>query len=330
VAGAEVALRPDRGPADGLATTAATDPARPLWRFEFRKPLASPSQPFELVAQRQVGWGELPWGRVAGAALAIGALLGALAAWRAQAQARRRAEELLRLGQLARLNTLGELAAGMAHELNQPLTAVLAATQAARRLLDDDPPELDESRAAMQHAVAQAGRASAVVARLRRLVERPDAGPASQTLVLAEVVREVLDLLEPECRRRAVPPRLQLGAGTSPAVRADPVALQQIVHNLVMNALQALERVPAAERSLLLQIGTDGADAVLGVTDSGPGIPPEALPRVFEPFFTTREGGLGLGLSLSETLALGLGGSLAAASASSPRGATFTLWLPLA
>ena len=88
--------------------------------------------------------------------------------------ARQRAEELLRLGQVARLNTLGELAAGMAHELNQPLTALLSSTQAAQRLLADDPPDLDTAQTAMARAVEQARRASTVVGRLRRLVERPD------------------------------------------------------------------------------------------------------------------------------------------------------------
>jgi len=140
------------------------------WRFEFHKHLATDSQPFDVHAVRQVGWGELPWAWMLAWAAGIGALLWALqAAWHQRAQ-RRRAEELLRLGQVARLNTLGELAAGMAHELNQPLTAVLANAQAARRLLDEDPPELDTARHAMAQAAEQARRASTVVGRLRRAV----------------------------------------------------------------------------------------------------------------------------------------------------------------
>jgi signal transduction histidine kinase len=116
------------------------------WRFSLTKPLASPSQPFDVVAERHVGWAELPWRAIAGWAVAVALLLAGL--WTAQRQriARRRAEELLRLGQVARLNALGELSAGLAHELNQPLTAVLANAQAARRLLDDDPPELASAR----------------------------------------------------------------------------------------------------------------------------------------------------------------------------------------
>ena len=112
----------------------------PGWHHGFQKTLASPSQPFEVSAQRDVGWRELPWlAMLAWAAGSAAALAGAAALAR-QRVARRRAEELLRLGQVARLNTLGELAAGMAHELNQPLTALLANTQAAQRLLDDDRP----------------------------------------------------------------------------------------------------------------------------------------------------------------------------------------------
>jgi signal transduction histidine kinase len=159
------------------------------WRFSLTKPLASPSQPFDVVAERHVGWAELPWRAIAGWAVAVALLLAGL--WTAQRQriARRRAEELLRLGQVARLNALGELSAGLAHELNQPLTAVLANAQAARRLLDDDPPELASARDAMAQAVEQARRAAGVVGRLRRVIERPEAGGDVKPLVLQEVVR---------------------------------------------------------------------------------------------------------------------------------------------
>jgi signal transduction histidine kinase len=105
------------------------------WRFDFSKVLASDSQAFTVVASRQVGWAELPWRQMAAWAAVVGAVLAGLNGLQRQRVERRRAEELLRLGQVARLNSLGELSAGLAHELNQPLTAVLANTQAARRLL---------------------------------------------------------------------------------------------------------------------------------------------------------------------------------------------------
>ena len=298
------------------------------WRFGLTKPLASPSQPFELVAERHVGWSELPWRSIAGWAAAAALLLAGL--WTAQRQriARRRAEELLRLGQVARLNALGELSAGLAHELNQPLTAVLANAQAARRLLDDDPPDLATARNAMGQAVEQARRAAGVVGRLRRVIERPEAGGDVKPLVLQEVVRSAMHLLAPEFAQRGVAAQFDATAQAPVRVQAEAVALEQIVHNLLMNALQALDLVPASERRLSVSVGRNGQEGVLTVTDNGRGIAPEAMPRLFEPFFSTREGGLGLGLSLSETLASGMGGSLSAANAL-PRGARFTLLLPL-
>jgi signal transduction histidine kinase len=296
------------------------------WHWEARKALASESQPFDVVSTLTVGAGQLPWLRVLAWMLAVAALLTALHHLQRQRVARQRAEELLRLGQVARLNTLGELAAGMAHELNQPLTAVLANTQAAQRLLDDEPPELGTARGAMAQAAAQARRAAEVVGRLRRAVERPDAGGTLRPVNLNETVRRALYLLEPECQRRDVAPVLQ---GTETVtVLADAVALDQIVHNLLFNALQALEQVPAAQRSLILTIGTRDGRGELTVADSGPGIPPDVLPRLFEPFFSTRQGGLGLGLSLCETLANGMGGTLGAANRALG-GAVFTLLLPL-
>ncbi len=298
------------------------------WHFGFHKVLASGSQPFDVVATRDVGWRALPWRWIGGWALAMAALLFGASALQRQRVARRRAEELLRLGQVTRLNSLGELSAGLAHELNQPLTAVLANTQAARRLLEDDPLDLATVRGAMTQAVVQARRAADVVGRLRRIIERPEAGGDTRPLVLQDVVRDALHLLAPEFAQRGIAPQFDAGAQAPVRVQAEAVALEQIVHNLLMNALQALDAVPVAERRLAVSVVRNGTEGVLTVTDTGNGISPEALPRLFEPFFSTREGGLGLGLSLSETLASGMGGSLSAANAAS-RGARFTLLLPL-
>ena len=298
------------------------------WRFDFHKHLATDSQPFDVYALRQVGWAELPWAWMAAWGALVAALLAAAFASQRQRAERQRAEELLRLGQVARLNTLGELAAGMAHELNQPLTALLANTQAAARLLADDPPELDTARRAMTQAAEQARRAADVVGRLRRAIERPDRTAELTPINLQEAVNNALYLLEPEFKKSRVLPQVALQQA-APLVMAEPIALDQIIHNLLMNALQALDKVPAAERKLLVLLGTEGRLGVMTVTDTGPGIAPEVLPRIFEPFFTTREGGLGLGLSLCETLASGMGGSLVASN-NEARGAVFRLTLPLA
>lgn len=297
------------------------------WSFSFAKHLAADSQPFDLRASLAVGWGALPWGRMLLWCVAVAGVAVAIGAGQRQASERRRAEELLRLGQVGRLNAMGELAAGMAHELNQPLTALLASTQAARRLLADEPPDLEQARSAMARGVQQARRASEVLGRLRASVERPMAA-ALQPLPLDPALRRALDLLEPEWRRLGVTPRIDCQPPTL-AVQAEPVALEQIVHNLLANALHALAEVPAGERRLALQARPDGASGVLAVQDSGPGLAPEVLPRVFEPFFTTRAGGLGLGLSLCETLAAGMGGALSVRNLA-PRGAEFRLTLPLA
>jgi C4-dicarboxylate-specific signal transduction histidine kinase len=240
----------------------------------------------------------------------------------------RREEERQRVGQLTRLNTLGELAAGMAHEINQPLTAILANTQAASRMLDDAEPDLSAARTAMQMAVQQARRASDVVGRLRRTVERPGSAAAVQSVNLHNACRHALYLLEPELQRSQCTHTLTMDC---PAfeVLADPVALEQIIHNLLTNALQAMEQVPPQNRALQLVLSCNATFGELRVHDTGPGIPPDALAKVFEPFFSTREGGLGLGLSLCETLAVGMGARLVAANRAT-QGAEFTLHIPLA
>ena len=298
------------------------------WPLTFRKTLGSESQNFDVVARQRVGWAELPWIAM-GAWSVLGALVGwGASSWLRQRAARQRAEELLRLGQVARLNTLGELAAGIAHELNQPLTAVLAGTQASLRLLDEDPPELITVRQAMRQAAAQARRAADVLARLRRSIEpaAADRGRAPPTDVeLADAARRALALLQPDIDRLGVQATVQADAPVR--ARVDGVALEQILHNLLGNALQALAQVPAGERRLTLRTGVDGARASISVADSGPGMSPDVLTRLFEPFFTTRDGGLGLGLSLCETLATSQGGTLTGA-ANAPRGAIFVLALP--
>lgn len=298
------------------------------WQYDFRKPLASDSQPFDVVATRRIGWGELPWLTMAVQAVILAGVLAGLRTVLRQREQRRRAEELLRLGQVARLNAMGELAAGMAHEINQPLTALLASTQACGRLLDDEPPDLPLARVAAEQAARQARRAADVVGRLRRTVEQPDLRAPLRPVDLRQSVRAALHLLAPELQARQIRTDME-AAGAPVTVLADAVALEQIVHNLLVNALQALEQVPQGQRALVLSVGESGGTGALTVRDTGPGVAAEALPRLFEPFFTTRPGGLGLGLNLCETLAGRMGGQLTAANHPS-RGAVFTLTLPLA
>jgi C4-dicarboxylate-specific signal transduction histidine kinase len=170
-----------------------------------------------------------------------------------------------------------------------------------------------------------------VVGRLRRLVERPDLAGQVQPLSLTAAVHDVLRLLEPELARRGIAPEV-VAEPNLPSVQAEPVALQQIIHNLLMNALQAMDATAPGERRLTLRLARQGSTQVtLCVRDHGPGVPPEVRGHLFEPFFTTRKGGLGLGLTLCESLAQAMGASLALAPHDSAApGAEFILTLPVA
>ncbi|MGH8807810.1 MAG: sensor histidine kinase [Noviherbaspirillum sp.] len=296
------------------------------WQFDFSKPLSSESQPFSLLIRQRVGWGDLPWRTALLVMLGLAAALAACAALRLQWVGRHRAERLLRLRKVERLNTLGELAAGLAHELNQPLTAILANCQAAKRLLNEDDADLGIARDALNHAVGQAKRAAQVIAHLRNAIGEPNQAGNNRPVSLNDAVNSVLHLLAPEFRTRQAT-LLQAPSAQPVMVDADPVALDQILHNLLMNALQALELVPVGERTVRIGIERSQAGGRLTIADSGPGIAPAALPRLFEPFFTTRSNGLGLGLSLCETLAGSMGGAISAANRQ-PRGAEFVLSLP--
>lgn len=304
--------------------------------FVAGKALDAAALRLELHLQRATGPAEWPWARLALLALAVAAGSAALAALQQQRERRRRAEELLRLDRLGRLNALGEMAAGLAHELNQPLAAALAQAQAARRRLADiEAPAGDPERAAADEALAQAAaqtrRAADIVRRLRDSLEpaRADLDPeATAEVDLAALLDEALHLHAPELRAAGV--AVDGPTGAAPRVRADRVALQQIVHNLLANAVTALQAVPAGARRLSLALQAQGDELRVVVADSGPGIPAELLPRLFHPFVSGRVGGLGLGLTLAERLAQAQGGRLLARNrgAAEGGGAELTLVLP--
>jgi signal transduction histidine kinase len=322
---------------------AVSRPAGLTEGFRFAQRLASDSQPFELRVQRRTGPADWPWPLLAAWVLFSGLALWLLLRWRGVREERRRAAELLRLAQVARLDTMGELAAGMAHELNQPLTAMLSGTQAALRVLhearEDGSPPSDEQAAAraceaaipaLELAAAQARRAADVVTRLRTLVQRPSVAARAVPVDLAALARKLAGLLEPELARRGIEWRLEGQAG--PAM-GDRVAIEQILHNLLSNALQALEQAAPSGRRIVVTLAQGPHDpkaagqVSCAVRDNGPGVSAEVRAHVFEPFFSTRAGGLGLGLSLSQTLAQSMGGRLEFGEAV-PQGAVFTLILP--
>ena len=162
-----------------------------------------------------------------------------------------------------------------------------------------------------------------------RTVERPDARAERVRVSLNDAVRDALYLLEPKCREHRV--TAEIVSERDVEVLADPVAMEQIIHNLVTNALHALDQIDASERRVIFTVSQTETHGELRVADNGPGIAPDALPRLFDPFFSTRSvaGGLGLGLSVCESLVTNMDGHISAQNRS-PRGAEFIVTLPLA
>ncbi len=192
------------------------------------------------------------------------------------------------LAHVSRLSTLGEMGAGLAHELNQPLTAIVSYGQAAARLLDDSEPDLARVRHAVMASVTQAGRAAQIILRLRQWVRRVPSSARPTDLVQA--VQNVLTLCRADLNRLDV--RVVTDYADAPLVQADPVQLEQIVLNLLRNALDALQHTP--DPSITVSIVLDAEGWNLSVRDNGPGIAAGVVPRLFTPFTTSKEGGLGV------------------------------------
>jgi len=230
------------------------------------------------------------------------------------------------LAHLSRVTTLGELSGALAHELSQPLTAVLTNAQAARHFLDRSPLNIEQLRGALDDIIRNDKRAGAVIDRLRALLRKGDS--ARQPLDVSEVAREVLDLVYGELTSRRIMVTTSL-APAIPLVLGDRVQLQQVVLNLVLNACDAMNSTHAPDRQLVLSTSADDAAVELAVSDRGPGIPDGQLERVFEPFVTFREHGLGLGLAISRSIVTSHGGSIRAEN-NADGGATFRCLLPVA
>jgi C4-dicarboxylate-specific signal transduction histidine kinase len=230
------------------------------------------------------------------------------------------------LARVSRLTTMGELAASIAHEVNQPLTAVTNNASACLRLLTDRNLEPEVLQRALEEIVADGTRASAVIARIRGFIKK---APAEKTeLDVNEVIHEVLALAGHELQKNQVLVECQL-AKALPLVRADRIQLQQVLLNLIMNSIEAMTGASSQPRVLDVESRIDESGSVLvAVRDSGTGLSSEA-DRVFTPFFTTKANGMGLGLSISRSLVEGHGGRLWATS-NSPYGAVFSFTLPAA
>jgi PAS domain S-box-containing protein len=248
---------------------------------------------------------------------------------RAEAEAseseRRYREAQSELAHANRVAVLGHLTASIAHEVNQPNTAVVASAQAAQRWLDHQPPELEKARSALGRVEQNAIRASEVIGRIRDLIKK--APPKKDSLAINPVIQEVIELTQTEAVRNGVSVRTAFTEHL-PDIVGDRVELQQVAVNLILNAIEAMSGTAPGERDLLIRTEKADDDGVLvAVVDSGPGLPPARFERLFEPFYTTKAGGLGIGLSICRSIIETHGGRLWA-TANAPRGAAFQFTVP--
>ncbi|TWI40976.1 phospho-acceptor domain-containing protein [Pseudoduganella flava] len=224
------------------------------------------------------------------------------------------------LAHATRVTTLGELAASIAHEVNQPLAAISANGEAALRWLRRDPPDPDEVRHALERMLADTERASEVISRIRALARRGE--PQVAPVDLGGVARDCAALLQRELASHGTALALDIAAGLPP-VRGDRVQLQQVLINLLMNGMQAM--APHGGQ-LRLTVAPAGAGVRIAVTDQGPGIPTHEVGRLFEPFYSTKEDGMGMGLPICRSIVESHGGRIAALPGGS--GATLEITLP--
>jgi PAS domain S-box-containing protein len=243
---------------------------------------------------------------------------------------RTRAEEALtraraELNHVARATALSALTASIAHEVNQPLTAIIANASACLRMLAADPPNIEGARATAQRTIRDGDRAAEVIHRLRALFARKE--PRMEPVDPNDAAREVLMLSSAELQRRRVIVRSDF-AEDLPAVHGDRVQLQQVILNLVLNAADAMSAVDDRPRDLLVATARDDDGCVrLSVTDAGAGFDSADVDRLFDPFFTTKAEGMGIGLSISRSIVESHEGRLTAAANDGP-GATFSFSIP--
>ena len=228
------------------------------------------------------------------------------------------------LAHLTRVTTLGELAASIAHEVNQPIAATLTNGEAALRFLRFDPPELDEVREALEWIVRDVARAGAVVQRIRNLVKK--APLPDDRVDINAVIQEIIELTRSEAMKNGVLMRTEPADGL-PLVRGDRVELLQVILNLVLNAVEAMSALTEGPRELqIVTSRTESNHVLIAVLDTGPGLAPAAEKNLFKAFHTTKQNGLGLGLSICRSIVESRGGRMWA-SANAPRGAVFQFTL---
>jgi C4-dicarboxylate-specific signal transduction histidine kinase len=243
---------------------------------------------------------------------------------------RKRAEDSLQktqaeLAHVTRLTTLGELTASIAHEVNQPLAAIVTNSNASLRWLASEPPNLDKSRQAIGRIIKDGNRASEIISRIRGLVK--NAPPRKDWVDVNEIIVEVIGLALNEADRNQIFLKSHLSSDL-PLVLGDRVQLQQVILNLIINGVEAMGRITEGSRELVVSSENDEANGLLvAVRDTGVGLESTNLNQLFDAFFTTKPNGMGMGLAISRSIIEAHGGRLWA-TANSPQGAIFQFTLP--
>jgi C4-dicarboxylate-specific signal transduction histidine kinase len=329
---AATALRILGGESPATIPTTVGASVRPIfdWRELRRWRVNTASLPpgSEIRFREPTAWDRYQWQLVAiiGIVLAQGGLIVALL----YQHRRRRSAELearQRMAELAHMNrqaTVGQLSASLAHELNQPLGAILNNVEAAAIIMEAPSPDLQEIRAILHDIRRDDQRASDVIKRLRTFLARRAFEP--QEVDINQVVRDVLDIASALAAVRGVKLSRKL-APQQLFVTSDRVQLQQVVLNLVLNSIQAFD-TPGGAGEIVCSTWATDSQALMSIRDSGPGIPADRLERLFEPFFTTKEDGMGMGLCIARTIVETYSGKISAESR--PSGAVFHVSLPLA
>jgi C4-dicarboxylate-specific signal transduction histidine kinase len=230
------------------------------------------------------------------------------------------------LAHVNRVTTMGQLAASIAHEIKQPITAVVTNASAGLLWLAAQPPELEEVRDGLNRVIKAGNQASGVIGRIQALIKKSPS--RKDNLAINEAILEVVALTHGEMVKNGVSLQTQLAADLS-LVRGDRVQLQQVILNLIINALEAMSGLPAGPRELLIGTEQDASNGVLvAVQDSGPGLDPESFERVFDPFYTTKPDGMGMGLSICRSIVEAHGGRVWA-SGTDGHGVTVQFTLPV-
>ena len=233
----------------------------------------------------------------------------------------------LELGRVMRSMAMGEMAASIAHEINQPLTAIASNGNAALRWLRGARPNLDEARAALKKIVADSLRTGEVITGIRSMFRKD--GQIKTPLDVNELIREVLALLRGEIEHQQVLVRAELFDGL-PQIPANQVQLRQVIVNLITNAVDAMSTVSDRSRVLSVKTGVhESKNLLIKVEDSGIGIDPQNVDRIFAPYFTTKSNGMGMGLSICQSIIESHGGRLSV-SVGQPYGSIFQIFLPVA